>query len=113
MYRAAIAVAARTSSAGSSDSSASPWTWTNAYGGPAARGPAVLGAGQFVHGQEASVFGRGGSGLVQCAGEPERADPPPGRDVQDVVLLRGLGVLVDVELDDAGLVPVLLGGRLQ
>src|SRR5262249_33477438 len=33
IYRAAIAVAVRTSSAGSSDSSASPWTWTNAYGG--------------------------------------------------------------------------------
>ncbi len=33
MYRAAIAVAVRSSSAGSCDSSASPWTWTNAYGG--------------------------------------------------------------------------------
>jgi len=33
MYRAPIAVAVRSSSAGSSDSSASPWTWTNAYGG--------------------------------------------------------------------------------
>src|SRR5215471_8829371 len=33
MYRAAIMVAVRTSSSGSSDSSASPWTWTNAYGG--------------------------------------------------------------------------------
>ena len=33
MYRAAIAVAVRTSSPGSSDSAASPWTWTKPYGG--------------------------------------------------------------------------------
>ncbi len=33
MYRAAIAVAVRTSSVGSSDSSATPCTWMKAYGG--------------------------------------------------------------------------------
>src|SRR5215470_185848 len=218
MYRAAIAVAVRISSAGSSDSSASPWTWTNAYGGSSrsthrlARGSRAsarpfavslavlntrlspstmnqtgvtsgrplaarkaslpvrvpcarksltsgsprdatlgadrvaqaehppfppqrrghhavaprhadgrlvarvlqdLGVGQFVHGQEASVFGRAGPGPVQRAGEPEPADPPPGRDVQDVVLLRDLRVLVEVELGDVELVPVLFGDRLQ